>query len=160
MHHQRSFNFLYLNKQLQVQINNQGSRTITQEALQILNRVWKHKILSPCIKAFTWRLMRRALATGARAGAYTAKISKECATCNLLENDSHLFFHCTFARAVWFSASPPLITSSLPHEQDGVQDNLTSLITSNTTDDELQIILTTLWYIWKARNDTRFNNKR
>ena len=88
MHHQRSFNFLYLNKQLQVQINNQGSRTITQEALQILNRVWRHKTLSPCIKAFTWRLMRRALATGARAGTYTAKISKECATCNLFENDS------------------------------------------------------------------------
>ena len=114
MHHQRSFNFLYLNKQLQVQINNQGSRTITQEALQILNRVWKHKILSPCIKAFTWRLMRRALATGARAGAYTAKISKECATCNLLENDSHLFFHCTFARAVWFSICLSTLNNIIP----------------------------------------------
>ena len=78
----------------------------------------------------------------------------------MIENDSHLFFHCNFARAIWFSASPPLLTSMLPQEQDGVQDTLSIIINPNTTDKEFQRILTTLWYIWKARNDIRFQNRK
>ena len=77
----------------------------------------------------------------------------------MIENDSHLFFHCTFARAVWFSAKTPLRTSTLPLEQDGVQEILSIIIDRNTSDADLRRIMTTLWYIWKARNDTRFARK-
>lgn len=126
--------------------------------MQILNRVWKHKTLSPCIKAFIWRLVRRAIATGDRAGRYSTNISKQCDTCQINENDAHLFFHCTFARAV-FSANPPICTSDLPHEQDGVQEMLPIILGQHTSSYQMQVTLTTLWYIWKARNDKRFNNK-
>jgi hypothetical protein len=109
---------------------------------------------------FCWRLIRRAIATGARAGNLSTKISKNCANCNLLENDAHLFFHCNFARAVWFSAKTPLRTSMLPFEQDGVQEILAAIINRNTSNADLQRIMTTLWYIWKARNDFRFGRKK
>jgi len=78
----------------------------------------------------------------------------------MIENDSHLFFHCTFARAVWFSAKTPLRTSILPLEQDGVQEILSIIIDRNTSDADLWRIMTTLWYIWKARNDVHFQRKK
>lgn len=142
--------FNFLKSELQVQLPNQGARSVSQQAMQILTKVWKHKRLPPCIKVFGWRLIRRGIA---------AKISKLCMTCNMPENDAHLFFRCTFARAVWVFANPPLCTSRLPHEQDGVQEILSKIINHNTTDEQLHIILTTLWYLWKARNDLRFHRE-
>lgn len=100
------------------------------------------------------------MATRDRAGRYSDKISKQCTNCNVTETDTHLFFHCSFARAVWFSANPSLCTSFLPTEQDGVQEILPLILNGNTTDDHLQATMTILWYIWKARNDLRFNSKK
>lgn len=84
--------FNFLNQQLQAQMTTQGARGTTQQALHILQRAWKHKKIPPCIKTFTWRLIGRALATDVRAGNFSTKIDKHCTTCNLVENDSHLFF--------------------------------------------------------------------
>jgi hypothetical protein len=108
--------FKLLNAQVQVQLPTQGARGVGHHAMEILARVWAHKLLRPNIKTFVWRLIRRAIARGARAGNLSSKISRYCDTCNMLENDSHLFFHCSFARAVWFSAKTPLRTSLLPLE--------------------------------------------
>lgn len=80
--------------------------------------------------------------------------------CGLLENDSHLFFNCNFSRAVWFFARPSLRSSQLPNEQDGVQASLESLITPRTDDDNMLKIITTLWFIWKARNELRFRQTK
>lgn len=112
------------------------------------------------LKTFCWRLVRRAIATGQRAGGLSNKISKLCSTCNEPESDSHLFFHCTFARAVWFSANPPIRSSTLLIEQDGIQEALQLLITNFTSEEQIATLLTTMWYIWRARNDCRFNRKK
>jgi len=133
-----------------------GTRSITPQAMYILERAWKHKMLPPLLKTFCWRLIRRAIATGERGGKHSNKIIKLCATCNNSEHDAHLFLQCTFARAVWFSANPRLCSSLLPNEQDGVQESLAQLINQQTTDEQMMLILTTMWYIWKARNDRRF----
>jgi hypothetical protein len=60
--------FKFLNSQVQVQNSLQGPRGITDQARLIMKRTWKNKLLPPNIKAFTWRVIRRAIATGARAG--------------------------------------------------------------------------------------------
>jgi len=53
-----------------------------------------------------------------------------------------------------------LRTDSLPCEDEGLQDTLQLLLQNNFSKYLLQEILTRLWYIWKARNDFRFNNKK
>jgi len=145
---------------MQVQPLSQGSRAITDQAMAILKRAWKHKLLSPNIKTFVWRIIRRAIATGARAGNLSRRINKNCDRCNTIENDAHLLFHCHFARAVWFSSRTPLRTSLLPFEQDGIQDILAAIINTNITDSYFHRIMITLWYLWKARNDLCFQKKK
>ena len=152
--------FKFLNKQLQVQLPSQGSRSITPGAMHILRRVWKQRYVLSNIKNFLWRLIRRALATGERAGKLSLKIEAHCAHCGITETDSHLFFHCDFSRAVWFSARPSLKSSFLLIEHDGVQVALESLITPCTSDQTMLRILMTLWYIWRARNDLRFRKQK
>ncbi|XP_066388478.1 uncharacterized protein [Miscanthus floridulus] len=51
----------------QLGLPQQGSRRIQPQANHILQRAWKSKELPPIIKAFTWRLIRRSLATAERA---------------------------------------------------------------------------------------------
>lgn len=84
--------FNHLRKDLCIQHPQQGTRSVTEQAMAILQRIWKHKTISPCLKTFTRRLIRRALAIGDRAGRLSAKISKLCSTCNNIETDAHLFF--------------------------------------------------------------------
>jgi hypothetical protein len=59
--------YRHISKQQIVQLPQQGSRSINHHANNILKRAWKSKELPPLIKAFTWRLIRRALATAKRA---------------------------------------------------------------------------------------------
>jgi len=148
--------FRYLNNLSRFQLPHQGPRSITNEAMGILKRVWNYKNISPVIKTFIWRLIRRAIATGERVSAFTDKIDKTCALCGFTENDMHMFFHCEFARAVWFSAKTPLLSSVLPQEQDGVQQCLTQIISPQVSDEILTQITTYLRFIWKVRNDLRF----
>lgn len=97
---------------------------------------------------FHLAIICRALATGVRASIFISHINKHCSICGLLETDAHLFFHCVFARAVWFSAAPPLHAETLPMEDDGVQDILPIIINTSTDQSLFQQILTTLWYLW------------
>jgi hypothetical protein len=55
----------------------QAARSITTEALTILKRVWKCRLISPVLKTFTWKLIRRALSMGQRAGGLSSRIDKK-----------------------------------------------------------------------------------
>jgi len=101
-------------------INNQGSRTLPQPILHILNIIWRNSLLQPRLKTFIWRLLRQALATGQRAGRFSQHIDEKCACCGNLETDNHLFFLCHFARAVWFAGTPSIRTDLLPQGPQGV----------------------------------------
>lgn len=57
-------------------------------------------------------------------------------------------------------ASLPIRSSFLPNELDGVQTTLATLINPNMTDESFAYIITTLWFIWKARNELWFRNKK
>jgi hypothetical protein len=152
--------FHYLNNLSSFQLPQQGPRSISPENLNTLRRVWKSKEINPLIKTFIWRLIRRAIASGVRANSLTDKIDRNCALCGSTESDAHLFFHCDFARAVWFSAKTPLLTHTLPQEEDGIQCCLEKIIDSRTSEDTLVQVMNYLWFIWKARNDFRFRKRK
>ena len=71
----------------------------------------------------------------------------------------HLFFHCSLPRAVWFSANPSLRADFLPNIEHGLHDILPYIFPPHTDDSHLISVITTFWYIWRARNDNRFNNR-
>jgi hypothetical protein len=58
--------FQYFNHLSRHQLPPQGSRSISHDNMIILDRVWKCMKISPAIKTFIWRLIRRAIATGVR----------------------------------------------------------------------------------------------
>jgi hypothetical protein len=66
--------------------------------------------VSPLLKTFAWRVIRRALATGERPGRYSSHIDQHCSYCRNIKNDIHLFFHCDLPKQVWSIATPPLPT--------------------------------------------------
>lgn len=62
--------FTFLNSQMQIQLPQQGTRSVSPQAISILKKTWKQKNIPPNIKTFVWRLIRRTLATGERAGTF------------------------------------------------------------------------------------------
>lgn len=121
-----------------------GSRNILSQALALLTKIWKHTILQPRFKAFAWHLLRHALAGGERVGRYSAHIDKNCARYGQVETDDHLFFRCSFARAIWFAGSPSIRTYQLPLNDHGVQQQVIAIIQTNPDMQEIQRILATL----------------
>jgi hypothetical protein len=139
--------YRHLAAQNHIQLPMQGSRSILPQVNQILHKVWKSKTLPLIIKTFSLRLIRRALATAQRASTYSTHIDPSCASYGQNETDAHLFFYCNVPRAVWFSFNPSLRTDSLPHEDDGIQLILQTIITATTTEIQIQKKLITLWFL-------------
>lgn len=130
-------------------------QSLTMDELRILMQAWKNSDLPPRVKTFAWRLIRRALASGLRASRFSTHIRKECSRCGLLETDIHLFFHCSFARAVWFSLLGFKINN---FDQSFYPSNIIRfLLASWHPIASIEIVFATLWMIWKARNDMLFN---
>jgi len=87
---------------------------IPMQVLQILRHVWADKTIQPRVKTFVWRFLRLALgiARGIRRIIWT--IDENCSRCGRPEDDKHLFFDCSFARAVWFASPIGLRADALP----------------------------------------------
>jgi hypothetical protein len=151
--------YSYLQSQASHNLPAQGSRSITHDANLILQKVWKSKLIPPLLKTFAWRLIRRALATGETAGRFSNHIDKYCTYCGQVENDVHLFFKCNLSTQVWATFSPSLPTHIISDQEDGVQIALPLLLSPTLSDNTLCSALFTLWYLWKARNDNRFQRK-
>ncbi len=65
----------------------------------ILLKTWSTKCIPPKVKTFIWRLIRHALQILAtNLHSKVSNILDSCSRCSSPETDTHLFFHCTFAR--------------------------------------------------------------
>jgi hypothetical protein len=57
---------------------NQRPKEVPVQIKNLLLQVWKCKKMVPRVQTFAWRLLRKALPTGKRAGKYSIHINKEC----------------------------------------------------------------------------------
>jgi hypothetical protein len=113
----------------------------------------------PRVQTFGWRFLSKAMPTGARAGKYSKHINKLCNRCGVEEDDLHLFFTCGFSKAAWFSDPWFIRTEVLISNADTRTEILKKIINLNHPHANLNNVLTFMWCIWKARNDSRFNGK-
>jgi hypothetical protein len=103
-----------------------SSTNPTKQILETLNIQHRYK-------AFAWRLIRQALASGDRGARFSNNIDKHCSTCGQVETDDHLFFNCSFAIAVWFAVDPPLRTDQLSQLTGYVQEQLEIILDTNNS---------------------------
>jgi hypothetical protein len=83
---------------------NQRPKSVPTHVVNLLNQVWKQKLMAPRVQTFAWRLLRRALPTGKRASKFSKHIGETCARCGGLEDEMHMLFLCPFSKAAWFSS--------------------------------------------------------
>jgi hypothetical protein len=57
------------------------SEAPNQPVVGMLKKVWENKQVLPRIKAFAWRLLRKAIPTGEKGSRYSKHISKLCCRC-------------------------------------------------------------------------------
>jgi hypothetical protein len=134
-------------------------RQVHPHTVQLLNLIWKNRQITPRVQAFGWRILRRAIPTGARAGKFSKHISKLCSRCGMEEDDTHLFFTCNFAKAAWFISPWFIRSDNLVLNCNSITQIFQNLLNMNHPHASLPNILTFMWCLWKSRNDNLFNRK-
>jgi hypothetical protein len=129
---------------------------VCNEVKTILKQVWKTQDMIPRVKTFISRILTKAIPMGDRASRYSKHIEKLCCRCGLPESDVHLFFLCP--KAAWFLSPWFLQSESLLATSNSIA-QVISLLTMNHPESNLNFIVTFLWCLWKARNDSLFGRK-
>ena len=134
-------------------------RQVSGRTKNLLKQVWASKAMAPRVQTFAWRILRRAIPTGSRAGRYTTHINKVCCRCQVEEDDVHLMFLCTFAKAAWFAHPWYIRSELLAPNSNSISEYVQTILSMNHPYASLENIFTFLWCLWKSRNDTLFNRK-
>ena len=139
---------------------NQQPRLVSQQVISLLNQVWSEKGMIPRVQTFAWRLLRKALATGKRAGRFSTKINSNCSRCGEEEDEMHLFFLCPFAKAAWYCEPWFIKVELLYNDHQRLPDMLLFLLSSNHPCISVKTLYTFLWCLWKSRSDFLFNKTK
>jgi hypothetical protein len=134
-------------------------RQVSANTKLLLQSIWTNKNIIPRIKTFGWRIIRKAISSGARAGKYSKHISKYCCRCDVEETDQHLLFLCPFARAAWYMHPWYLKIDQVASPSESITQIINRLLTMNHPNGSIENILTFMWCLWKTRNDSLFNKK-
>ena len=100
---------------------------IPMQVLQILGMYGQIKQFSLASKR-SWRFLRLALGAACRIHRIILTIDENCSRCGRPEDDKHLFFDCSFARAVWFASRIGLRADALPHSGHGIHSQVAAIL--------------------------------
>jgi hypothetical protein len=130
---------------------------------RVFHQLWRSPAPSKLI-AFSWQLTHNRIPTRdnlVSRGIIKGVDSTGCVFCsNVIETSCHLFLHCQFASAVWIAIFKWLgIIIIMPPSIPILFEYMSSFAKSKKDRNGLMLVWhTTLWLIWKARNDVIFNN--
>lgn len=133
---------------------------VSLDLKNLLKLFWKQKNMLPRVQTFAWRLLRKALPTGMRAGRFSIHISQMCCRCGQLEDEFHLFVLCNFSHAAWFSSPWFLKADVLTQGHSTMHSVLIAFIQMNHPHGSIPHILNFLWCLRKARNDFLFDRNK
>jgi hypothetical protein len=137
----------------------QRPKPVPQQVVNLLNKVWKEKLMAPRVQTFAWRLLRRALPTGKRASKFSKHIGETCARCGSLEDEMHMLFLCPFSKAAWFSPPWYIRTEVLAVDNQTIPQMIKILLELDHPHINITSLYTFLWCLWKTRNDALFGRK-
>ena len=143
-----------------MQIRGMSPSQVSLQVKNLLKIIWKQKLMIPRVQTFAWRLIRKALPTGLRAGRFSIHISELCCRCGQQENEIHLFFLCDFARAAWFGHPWYIRSDVLIQSNSNMHNIILALLNMNHPHASISNILNFMWCLWKARNDYLFDRKK
>lgn len=119
--------------------------------------VWANNLIIPRIQFFLWRAIHDGLPTLAKLSTRIATINPKCPRCGLeTEYLMHTLFFCQIARDAWRASDFSITVDHLPLSFPAA---LLQLMQGRNTE-QVSIIASIAWYLWKARNEAIFTNKR
>jgi mannosylglycoprotein endo-beta-mannosidase len=136
---------------------------IGENVNRVFQQLWKSPAPSKLI-AFSWQLIHNRIPTRdnlARRSIIRGDDSRVCVLCsNVGESSSHLFLHCDVAYGVWAAIFRWLgIIIIMPPSLPIMFEYLSSFAKNKKVRNGFRLVWhTTLWLIWKGRNDVIFNN--
>ncbi|MCI19506.1 hypothetical protein A2U01_0040662, partial [Trifolium medium] len=130
---------------------------------KVFQQIWRSPAPSKII-VFSWQLLHNRLPTRdnlTRCGVLRADDSRGCVVCTgSMETSTHLFLHCDFAASIWAEMFRWLgVVVVMPPNLSILFEYLSGLARSKKARKGYRLVWhTTLWIIWRARNEVIFNN--
>jgi hypothetical protein len=131
--------------------------------LNVMNKIWRSAAPTKVI-AFSWKMLRNRIPTKvnlAARGIHVAGGVMNCVHCvGNLEEVQHLFMFCDFACRVWRGICSWLgLVYVMPHNLFIFFDSFVGAAVRKKAAAGYSLIChTTIWSIWRSRNDVSFSN--
>ncbi|PNX60204.1 ribonuclease H, partial [Trifolium pratense] len=104
-----------------------------------------------------WRLCRGCLPTRCRLLQRRVECTPNCPVCDEeLEDELHVFFNCTVARASWCAAGLSSVLHNNAYQQTTAMDRIFAMCNDENSDTVGRVAML-LWSIWHNRNDKVWN---
>jgi hypothetical protein len=117
------------------------------------NTVWKAKVETKC-RFFIWLLLQEKLPTADRISDHGGPANISCSLCYTnAESHLHMVVRCSDSRAVWQHIATHFSFPQLPQQSRTLRRWWRLVLNQGSADrdNHLQVIIYTLWNIWKER---------